>query len=373
MAPTDKVVRDRSDSEESAIRVLHVTEAFGGGIASALEAITAQTPDFAHGLAYTPAREAPAHETSLRPFTHSFDLGRTHHSRIGNVSRAVRAFRPDIIHAHSAYGGVYARVAPVGGVPVVYTPHCFAYHREDFGVTSRLFFRSVEMLLRPRTAVFAACSAREAKLAAGTFAKRPTVYVPNALPEPPSTTEGCLGGEITLVGIGRANHQKDPQFFASAARTLLAAGTVGHAVWIGDGDARHTEPLRQAGVDVRGWRPRSEIRELLAQPGTVYLHSARWEGFPIAILEAFAAGAPIIVRDISSFEGVNFPMMARSPGDVGSCIDVLRSADGAEQYRADISAALEPNSWLLQGQAIREVYRRALRTKKSEHPMAIER
>src|SRR5690606_2304399 len=38
---------------------------------------------------------------------------------------------------------------------------------------------------------------------------------------------------------------------------------------------------------------------------SLYLHTAAYEGFPLAVLEAAAFGLPIVVRDISAFDEVD--------------------------------------------------------------------
>ena len=48
---------------------------------------------------------------------------------LAGLVRAVRAYRPDIVHAHSSKAGAVARLARVltPGTPVVYTPHGYAH------------------------------------------------------------------------------------------------------------------------------------------------------------------------------------------------------------------------------------------------------
>ena len=52
------------------------------------------------------------------------------------------------------------------------------------------------------------------------------------------------------------------------------------AVWLGDGDPALRERLRAGGVEVTGWLPREATFARLGA-ADLYLHSARWEGFPL--------------------------------------------------------------------------------------------
>src|SRR4030081_1176298 len=55
--------------------------------------------------------------------------------------------RQDLVHCHSAKGGVLGRVAArTRGVPAVYSPHCFPFVGE-FGAPRRVFATSVEWML----------------------------------------------------------------------------------------------------------------------------------------------------------------------------------------------------------------------------------
>ncbi|MFX7785070.1 glycosyltransferase, partial [Acinetobacter baumannii] len=73
-------------------------------------------------------------------------------------------------------------------------------------------------------------------------------------------------------------------------RAALPAVTVA-ATWIGDG------PSSAPRVRVPGWAARDDVRAELAELD-VYFHTAAWEGFPIAILDAAAMGLPILARRI---------------------------------------------------------------------------
>jgi glycosyltransferase involved in cell wall biosynthesis len=52
--------------------------------------------------------------------------------------------------------------------------------------------------------------------------------------------------------------------------------------------------LRAVGVEVTGWLPEEEVRARLAT-ATAYVQSSRWEGLPLAVLQAMAVGLPCLV------------------------------------------------------------------------------
>lgn len=47
---------------------------------------------------------------------------------------------------------------------------------------------------------------------------------------------------------------------------------------------------------MKGWLPRQQVIEELYQ-SDLYLSTARWEGMPVSIIEACAAGLPVVARN----------------------------------------------------------------------------
>jgi glycosyltransferase involved in cell wall biosynthesis len=55
--------------------------------------------------------------------------------------------------------------------------------------------------------------------------------------------------------------------------------------------------LRAAGVQVTGWVEAEEVRRWMAR-ASVYVQVSRWEGMPMAVIQAMAAGLPCVVTDV---------------------------------------------------------------------------
>jgi glycosyltransferase involved in cell wall biosynthesis len=101
-------------------------------------------------------------------------------------------------------------------------------------------------------------------------------------------------GRLRIGTSGRISPQKRPGFFAQAAEALQGRADF---VWIGDGDESLKRPLLEAGVEITGWRARSAALEELASL-SIYVQTSAWEGMPIAVIEAMAAGLPVVATDI---------------------------------------------------------------------------
>ena len=173
---------NRRSSPNDAVRVLHVAESFGGGVANAIRDYVTSTPEFEHALLYATRADAPLTSRDLIGLADAVEMPDGHLSRVRFIRQETQRRKPTILHAHSSFGGGYARLAgSQRDVPIVYTPHCFSYERRDVGPVVRALLRAAEGLLARNTSVIAACSPREAQLAK-VSPHTPVVYVPNITP-----------------------------------------------------------------------------------------------------------------------------------------------------------------------------------------------
>lgn len=97
-------------------------------------------------------------------------------------------------------------------------------------------------------------------------------------------------------------------------------------------------PRVQADATITGFLPDHELRELVAGAAALVLPS-RYEGFGLPVLEALAAGTPVICSDLPALREVGGPHCRYTPaGDVDALADALLAAsvdeDTAEAARA---------------------------------------
>ncbi|MDQ1366615.1 MAG: hypothetical protein QOF81_1396 [Acidimicrobiaceae bacterium] len=229
-----------------------------------------------------------------------------HGPKIRRLRDATRTLQPDIIHAHSSHAGAYARAA-LGRrwqPRIVYTPHCYAFERTDVGRSMRAAFWLVEAALSFRGGQVAACSPLETSQARSLPGRQRVSYVPNVGRVPEGTWERAPGdGIVRVTAAGRLAAQKAPSLFAEAALRSRRAGQPTEWMWIGGGNERQESVLRDAGVKVTGWLARDEALLLLAG-SHLYVHTASWEGAPMTILEAAAAGVPVLARRNPAMEAL---------------------------------------------------------------------
>jgi glycosyltransferase involved in cell wall biosynthesis len=178
--------------------------------------------------------------------------------------------------------------------------------------------------------------ARERFIRAGLPADRLTVR-PNFLSEPPAP--GAGDGNYALY-VGRLSAEK-------GVRTLVAAWdriTELPLKILGDGILRaeleaHVRS-RGSRVEFLGFAPRSEVYEAIRAATLQIIPSECYEGFPVTVLEALAAGTPLAVSAIGALNtvvaeasGTKFP--AGDPAALADAVKRLLATPGAlERARA---------------------------------------
>lgn len=319
--------------------VIHITESFGGGVAGAIRDYCRNYPEAEHHLIYAARADAPIDSSVTNEFEEVMEMRSGHFSRIAQIRKYIQKYECATVHAHSSFGGAYARLAVRKSerYPIVYTPHCYGFERQDVGVVHRAAYWSAEWLLAFNTTTFAACSKRELALSKWPLASARTVLLNNvpANDIKPSLAANRRSNKLKVVGAGRLSPQKDPEFFLDCIEFLRGNGYAVDPLWVGGGNPEVEAMLHAADIPTTGWLPRGESLHRMSD-ADVYIHSARWEGFPIAVLEAALAGVAIVVRDIPAFTGVEMPLKINKPDQLLGFWSSLYSLE----FRGDINAAV---------------------------------
>jgi glycosyltransferase involved in cell wall biosynthesis len=321
------------------LKIIHVTESFGGGVASAIQDFARNAPQHEHHLVYAQRKKSPVDAESLDIFASAQELPAGHLARVLWLARTFGGRRDVVIHAHSSLAGVYVRLSMNARKNrVIYSPHCYGFERSSRSLIERRAIYAVEKVLGRNTSAYACCSPREVVLSRALRPETLAWMIPNIAPDDLlHHRQGLAESDriSTVYGAGRLSAQKDPRFFVEAVGAARAAGLPVDAVWVGGGDLEEEAALRAAGIHVTGWLPRHESIRLLAT-ADVYVHTAAWEGFPVALLEATALGVPTVARAIPAFDGVGLPLKIRRPDDL---VPILEKLQPAAARAAAVAAA----------------------------------
>ncbi|AZS44856.1 Putative teichuronic acid biosynthesis glycosyltransferase TuaC [Microbacterium oleivorans] len=322
--------------------ILHVVEAFGGGVQSALSHFIATTPELNHVVVAREREGERAAEFQAIPIvTHEGNIV----SFARRVRREVRARRPAAIHFHSSKAGAI-RPLIQSGPERVYSPHCFAFERTDIGGLRRTFFKAAEAALSYWTEAVVAVSPHEANLASA-LRRRLAVYQISNLP-PLDAFVLQPGDQRRVVTIGRIAPQKDPAFFAEIARR---SDDSIQFVWVGDGDPIARAELEKSGVEVTGWQNQAGVEAELKR-SSLYLHAAAWEASPMSIAQALAFGKPILCRDLATLSSLGYLTVGSYPESAAVAVQryffdddfaasVISASEQAVKTQSEVDSASE--------------------------------
>ena len=222
-----------------------------------------------------------------------------------SLRRVLREFQPQIIHTHMA---VQRYVFPllfrnrVAGA--FHTMHSLAkYETDAFGRLVHWFaFRS---RVQP-VAVSREVSASVERV----YGLGCKAVIPNCIPvEGYQASSACRlqwreqerieGDAIVFTCVGRLEHPKNPLLLLQAFARLSGARV--HLVFLGDGSLREKLAAYAQSNNLRGrvhfLGKRDDVPSVLAA-SDVFVLASDWEGNPLAVMEAMAAGLPVIATEV---------------------------------------------------------------------------
>ena len=272
---------------------------------------------------------------------------------LGPVVRAIRDFHPDLVHAHSTKAGIATRlVAKSFRVKhTVFTVHSWPFTTGTPGW--RKMLPLVERVMARFTDRFICVSEFERSLALRYRISSPrklVVVYPGIETSEERPGRPSSDGPLEVIFVGRLAPPKDPLLLLKAVAKLNLDGKLRVKI-VGDGELKEKaeQYKRDHGlqeiVSFTGTLPNDEVKQLLLRAHLLVLTSD-WEGLPVSIMEAMAAGLPIVATRAGAVEelveeGVNGFLVNR--GDVNG----LTSALGRLVDNRNLVQEMGYHSWRL--------------------------
>lgn len=298
-------------SASDAMKVLHVTEASGGGVLQVVTRLARHQHDAGAdvSIAFTERYDTPSTAELQSRFNGCKVTRLGGGSTLEKLWRIFRFVRRslcsadvDVIHLHSSYAGLAGRLARLStfrqGPSVVYSAHAYGFLRTDISKVARLMIFTAEAVLSRFSSGTVAISTSEAKLALKVNRRSKVRVLANVLSVPPVAEP--KSGRPVIANIGRLVPQKGPERFALAADRLSG---IADFVWIGGPTAETDQVLMSSKVKVTGNLPPETALKELAR-ATIHLFTSRWEGMPLALMESQAMGIPAVAWECAGTSDV---------------------------------------------------------------------
>lgn len=222
--------------------------------------------------------------------------------------KIIKKEKPDIVHCHSAKGGVIGRTAGwITGTPTCYTPHAFSFLCSPSNL-KRSIYLTIEKFTKFKTYVMA-CSESEQELAkkeVGYDDKHAIVWH-NAVPD--ASLEKGKPVEINApfaCYIGRPSYQKNVMFLLDVIKKAKDKGCNLKFILLGVG--YHSPELAEVKQKIKGlqledtitlmpWVSHADCMEYVRK-SAFYVTTALYEGLPLAVIEAMSVGKAIVASDV---------------------------------------------------------------------------
>jgi glycosyltransferase involved in cell wall biosynthesis len=275
------------------------------------------------------AELAPVLALGMTRVPMSRHLGLSDVTAVRRAAQVIASSGADVIHGHGAKGGAYARLVGRRALRA-YTPHGGSLHfspRSPIG----FIYLNLERALLPRTdlILFESAYAREVYHARiGTPAASVRVI-----------HNGVAAAEVTpvlpavdasdLVFVGELRRLKGVDVLIEALSLLNAGGRPVSAAMVGSGpEAAEFQALaRMRGLAKVTFPGAMPARDAFAH-GRILIVPSRAESLPYIVLEAAAAGLPMLATNVGGIPKIFGPHSDRllPPGNAGKLAEAIRNA-----------------------------------------------
>jgi glycosyltransferase involved in cell wall biosynthesis len=264
---------------------------------------------------------------------------------IVRLSRLWRADKPDLVHTHLYHAGIIGRiVAKVMGIPTVVV-HQHGAERARSIIRSgldRMTSSLVSQYVATCRAVADLLQQREG--ISGT--KIQVIYNGIECLDPISPNldkphQELLSSLITIINIGRLSPEKGHNTLLEAVALLHTSHTQTRLVLVGEGESQAflTERIKELNLNrfVHMLGSRRDIAELLAN-ADIFALPSDWEGVSMALLEAMAAGVPVVATAVGGtpevvVDGINGLLVPpRDPEALAGALSRLLLDPGLRQH-----------------------------------------
>lgn len=304
------------------LRALLVLEASGGGtgrhVLELSQGLAAR--DWEVHVVYSPLRAEQSFIQAIESLTDVYTLQlpmhrAPHPSDIACMTALRRYMRAhggfDILHAHSSKAGALGRMAAAGeDVVRVYTPHAMRTIDPTLEWIPRQFYRLIEFgLARTLSDAIICVSSQERDHIIKLKIAPPSLLhvVPNGIPPIPSGGSDAIRNmlglrpeNICLGFIGRLVPQKAPERFVRAVHQVCQRFPTARGIVLGGGplEAELHALAERLGIQDRLVWIANCAGSAVVPAFDVLLMPSLYEGMPYVLLEALAAGVPVLATNV---------------------------------------------------------------------------
>lgn len=310
------------------------------------------------------AADLRAHHIRVVEFSapHLLDLTRLRH-----LVRFLRREKFDLLHTYLTYANILGVLAGrLAGIPVITS-------LRSTGIDPLLYHplrhRLETWLLRFGAQSVTANGYSIAEANQQRLGSKRIVVIPNAVPVPPALSAAERAAirtellpepdRLLLISVGRLSSPKGFSDLLTAFAELRRTHPAAFLVIVGDGHLRdelerQVESL-ELNADVLMTGARRDVPRLLAA-SDLFVNASHWEGLSVAILEAMAAGLPVVATRVGDtprivHAGIGLVVPPQQPARLAEAISTLLDEPQklpvmGKAARDEIIHHYDPTAWV---------------------------
>ncbi len=287
-------------------KILHIVEAMGGGVFTYIvELANGLCDKYDITIAFGVRSETPENYQEyfnenvkliqVKNFTRSVNPTKDFKA-YKELKHIVKNLEPNVVHLHSSKAGAIGRLMLRSKHhKMFYTPHGYSFLMEGVSPIKRWIYKTIEWICGRARCTTVACGRGEWE--SGICVSKFSTYICNGvnIQKLDKILEKPLyrgnKHKFTVYTVGRINYQKNPEIFNEIAGRLPDI----RFIWVGEGDMR--DSFTNPNIGVTGWAQSDQALEI-ANHGDAFILASRWEGLPIALMEAMYMKKPCMVTNI---------------------------------------------------------------------------
>jgi glycosyltransferase involved in cell wall biosynthesis len=278
------------------------------------------------------AELAPHLALGLQRVAVARELGPSDIRALRFVARQIERAAPDVVHGHGAKGAALSRLTLSAPNAIrVYTPHGGSLVYRP-GTMAGGFYRTLEWLLKWRTDLFLFESTYVAGLFRAEIGRPPAMVrvVHNGVSDAEFAPIATNADATDLVCLGELRPVKAFDVLIEALARMKASGRRVSATIAGEGPQSADLKALAQRLDIAdlvrfvGYRP---AREAFAM-GRMLVIPSRAESLPYVVLEAIAAGLPVIATRVGGVPEIFGPQTKHliAPDNIGVLVSAITAA-----------------------------------------------
>jgi glycosyltransferase involved in cell wall biosynthesis len=224
--------------------------------------------------------------------------------KLFSIVKFIRANKINAVHSHGKGAGLYGRlIRLVSGIPCVHTFH--GLHVGEYSKLKKRIYIALEWFLGVFTTRVICVSHGELESikSEGIAPANKLIQIDNGVKVPDSVRSRVLRSPLNILAVNRFDDQKNPELLIAIADAIKNSPLLGKVKILVIGDGNRFSQCQKS-IDDKSlndiltlFGPTTNPRKFMAE-ADAFLSTSRWEGMPLAVLEAMSEGLPVVATRV---------------------------------------------------------------------------